>query len=30
MTEDTGGHGDIHLHVERKINELAKDMFEDD
>jgi hypothetical protein len=30
MTEDTGGHGDIHLHAERKMNEMAKKMFEED
>jgi hypothetical protein len=30
MTEDTGGHGDIHLHAERKRNEMAKMMFEED
>ena len=29
ITEDTGGHGDIHLHAERKMNEMAKEMFED-
>jgi hypothetical protein len=30
MTEDTGGHGDIHLHTQRKMNELAQKMFEED
>jgi hypothetical protein len=29
MTEDTGGHGDIHLHAERKMNEMAQKMFEE-
>jgi hypothetical protein len=30
MTEETGGHGDIHLHTERKMNEMAQKMFEED
>jgi len=30
ITEDTGGHGDIHLHAERKMNEMANKMFEED
>jgi hypothetical protein len=30
MTEDTGAGGDIHLHTERKMNEMAKKMFEED
>ena len=30
MTEDTGGHGDIHLHTQRKMNEMAQKMFEED
>ncbi len=30
MTEETGGHGDIHLHAQRKMNEMAQKMFEED
>jgi hypothetical protein len=30
MTEDTGGHGDIFLHTERRMDEMAKKMFEED
>jgi hypothetical protein len=30
MTEDTGGHGDIHLHAQRKMDEMARKMFEED
>jgi hypothetical protein len=30
MSEETGGHGDIHLHTERKMNEMAQKMFEED
>ena len=30
MTEDTGGHGDIFVHTERRMDEMAKDMFEED
>jgi hypothetical protein len=30
ITEDTGGHGDIHLHAQRRMEEMAKDMFEED
>ena len=30
MTEETGGHGDIHLHAQRKMNEMAQEMFGED
>ena len=30
MTEDTVGHGDILLHTERRMDEMAKEMFEED
>ena len=30
MTEETGGHGDINLHAQRKMNEMAQKMFEED
>jgi len=30
MTEDTGGHGDIFVHTERRMDEMARDMFEED
>jgi hypothetical protein len=29
MTEETGGHGDIHLNAQRKMNEIAQKMFEE-
>ena len=30
MTEETGSGGDIHQHVERKMNQMAKEMFEEE
>ena len=30
VTEDTGAEGDVHLHVERRMEEMAKKMFEED
>ena len=30
MTEETGAQGDIHLHTERKMKEMAQKMFEED
>jgi hypothetical protein len=30
MTEDTGGHGDIRLHAQRRMDEMAREMFEED
>jgi len=30
MTEDTSGHGDIFVHTERRMDEMAQKMFEED
>jgi hypothetical protein len=30
ITEETGGHGDIHLHTERKMKDMAQKMFKED
>ena len=30
VTEETGGEEDPHLHVQRRMDEMAKDIFEDD
>lgn len=29
MTEDTGAGGDMNLHAERKVDQMASEMFED-
>ena len=30
MTEETGGHGDVHLHAQRKMDEMTREIFEED
>jgi hypothetical protein len=30
MTEETGDHGDVHLHAQRKMDEMTREMFEED
>jgi len=29
MTEDTGAEGDMQVHAERKVDQMAEEMFED-